>query len=75
MTQKGQVTVPHSIRKALHVERDSKFLVTLDRVGGRVILEPLVDLLSLAGSLKSKVVLTDKQLRSARTASWGSRSK
>ncbi|MFA4845174.1 MAG: AbrB/MazE/SpoVT family DNA-binding domain-containing protein [Patescibacteria group bacterium] len=75
MTQKGQITVPQYIRKALHVDRDSKFLITLDEAGGLVILKPIVDLLSLAGSLKSSVVLTDKQLRDARVASWGSRLK
>lgn len=75
MTQKGQITIPHAIRKALNVDRDSKFLVRLDEENGRVILEPLTDLLSLAGSLSSKVTLTDEQLKKARSGSWGSRQK
>ncbi|MEK7619792.1 MAG: AbrB/MazE/SpoVT family DNA-binding domain-containing protein [Patescibacteria group bacterium] len=73
MTQKGQVTIPRHIRNILNVQRDSTFLVTLDEVKGRVILEPIKDLLSLAGSLKSNVVLTDEELEKARTAMWASR--
>ncbi|PJA45056.1 hypothetical protein CO174_05220 [Candidatus Uhrbacteria bacterium CG_4_9_14_3_um_filter_50_9] len=75
MTQKGQITIPRSIRKALNVDRDSKFLVKLDEKNGRVILEPLVDLLSLAGSLSSKISLTDEELKKARGQAWGSRQK
>ena len=73
MTQKGQVTIPGHVRKALNVARDSRFLITLDQANGRIILEPLVDLLSLAGSLKSTTVLSDEQLKQARGAMWGSR--
>jgi len=73
MTQKGQVTIPRPIRKVLNVDRDSKFLVHLDESRGLVILEPLTDLLSLAGSLSTSVKLTDKQLKQARQLAWGSR--
>ncbi len=73
MTQKGQVTIPSQIRKALHADRDSKFLVTLDETGTQIILKPLADLLSMAGSLKSDVVLTDEELKKARASAWGSR--
>lgn len=73
MTQKGQVTIPNQIRKALHVDRDSRFLVTLDVTGTQIILKPLADLLSLAGSLKSDVVLTEEELKKVREESWGSR--
>jgi len=74
MTQKGQITIPQHIRKALNVDRDSKFFVSLDKEKGRVILEPLTDLLSLAGSLASDVVLTDQELKEARSSAWGGRS-
>lgn len=73
MTQKGQVTIPRQIRKVLQVERDSRFLVSLDETGTQIILQPLADLLSLAGRLKSDAVLTDEALKKARVASWGSR--
>lgn len=73
MTQKGQVTIPNPIRKALHVDRDSRFLVSLDETGTQIILKPLADLLSLAGSLKSNIILTDEELQKAREVSWGSR--
>jgi AbrB family looped-hinge helix DNA binding protein len=73
MTQKGQITIPQHIRNVLNVQRDSTFLVTLDEIKGRVILEPIKDLLSLAGSLKSDVVLTDEELEKARRTMWASR--
>ena len=73
MTQKGQVTIPRQIRRALHVEKDSRFLVSLDESGTQIVLRPLADLLSLAGSLKSTVVLTEEELKRAREQSWGSR--
>ena len=73
MTQKGQVTIPQHIRSALKVQRDSAFLVTLDEIKGRVILEPLKDLESIAGSLKSDITLPDEELEKARRAMWASR--
>jgi hypothetical protein len=43
-----------------------KALVRLE--GGTILVEPKVDFWSLPGSLKSKVKLTDAQLRKARLA-------
>ena len=76
MTQKGQVTIPKSIRDLLRVGRNTKFLVGMDNQTGEVRLKPLGDLMDFEGALKSNISFTDEQLRQARVAfakQWGSR--
>lgn len=73
MTQKGQVTIPKAIRDALRVRKHSRFLVSMDKEAGVVILKPTMNLLDLAGSFKSAVRLTDEELNAARESTWGSR--
>ncbi len=52
ITQKGQVTIPASIRKLLNLEPYGK--VSFEVKDQQVLLKPAVDLLSLKGSLRSK---------------------
>ena len=52
MTQKGQVTIPVSIRKALGVKPGQK--VAFEKKKDQIIIKPAVDFFSLRGSIKSK---------------------
>lgn len=68
MTQKGQVTIPKHIRDRFAEKTKGDFWVDFDEDRGEVRLKPLLTLEELAGSLKSNVSLSDKDLRSAREA-------
>jgi bifunctional DNA-binding transcriptional regulator/antitoxin component of YhaV-PrlF toxin-antitoxin module len=72
MTQKGQVTIPKHIRDKLSDKISADFLVLYDEQLQEVRLKPLLTPEELAGSLKSKVVLSDEELREARSQ-FGSR--
>lgn len=52
VTQKGQVTIPKSIRQALGVVPGQK--VAFERKNHQIIVKTAVDFFSLKGSLKSK---------------------
>lgn len=72
ITTQGQLTIPKSIRKAFKMTRSMK--ATIEKQGNVIILRPKNDFWTLAGSLKSSVKLSDKQLREARqkfSESWG----
>ena len=66
ITSQGQLTIPKSIRKAFGIKGSTKAII--EKKGRLLIVEPKTDFWSLGGSLKSKVKLTDKQLKSARAA-------
>lgn len=53
ITQKGQVTIPHYIRKYMGVKPYQKIRFKVENK--KVILEPVQDFLNLAGSLKSPI--------------------
>ena len=64
ITSQGQLTIPKAIRESFDISRASKAVVK--RIGNKIVVEPKSDFWSLGGSLKSKIKLTDKQLREAR---------
>ena len=64
ITSQGQVTIPVSMRRALGVKRATK--ATIEKKGDELVIKPEMDFWSLPGSMKSKIKLTDKQLREAR---------
>lgn len=61
MTQKGQVTIPISIRRNLHLEPGDK--VIFSQVNGEVRVKPVLDVDSLMGSVKSNRRFSQKLLR------------
>lgn len=71
ITSQGQLTIPQAIRKQFGMRQSVKAIL---RVSGReIIVRPQGDFASLSGSLKSKVKLSDAQLKKARAAfgnSW-----
>ena len=66
ITDQGQISIPISIRESLGIMGRTK--AVLEKKGGRMIIKPTKGFWSLPGSLKSKIKLTDKQLRQARKA-------
>jgi len=71
ITSQGQLTIPKDFREALGITSQAKAEIKLE--GDELVVKPKKDFWSLGGSLKSKVILTDKQLNQARKAfetSW-----
>ena len=63
ITQKGQVTIPISIRKKLGLKTGQKVAFT-DR-GKDVVIEPIPNFLDLMGSLKTKKKYDKRKARGA----------
>jgi len=71
ITSQGQLTIPKDFREALGITSQAKAEIKVE--GDELVVKPKKDFWSLGGSLKSKVILTDKQLNQARKAfetSW-----
>ena len=66
ITSQGQLTIPVSVRQELGIMGPTKATLTQD--GDNLVVKPAKDFWSLGGSLKSKVKLTDKELKAARKA-------
>lgn len=64
ITRQGQLTIPQSVRSLFCLQGSTKALLRTE--GHRIIVEPQGDFRSLSGSLKSRVKLTDAQLKKAR---------
>ncbi len=64
ITSQGQLTIPRAIREFFQMRGSVKADLRME--DGRIIVEPQAGFWSLAGSLKSKVRLTDDQLNAAR---------
>ncbi len=64
ITSQGQVTIPVKMRRSLGIKKATK--ATLEKKQGKLIIKPQRDFWQLSGGMKSKIKLTDKQLRAAR---------
>lgn len=54
ITSQGQISIPAKLRKELGLHTKEKALVKLE--GKKLVIEPIPDILSLAGSLKHKAI-------------------
>lgn len=62
ITSQGQISIPALLRRRLGLEKGGRAIVSEDN-NGRMILEPVTDLLELKGSLKSdKRPLSNEEL-------------
>jgi len=71
ITSKRQLTIPADLYKQLVFQKGQKVLVY--RVADGIKIEPKKDFWQLSAGMKSKIKLTDKQLRQARdsfTRAW-----
>ena len=60
VTQKGQITLPQTVRNKLNIRIREK--VTIQIENDYIKIQPTVDILSIAGSLKKKVKPSDNIL-------------
>lgn len=58
ITNQGQISIPVSMRRLMALDRYHKALVKLE--GKKIVIEPIVDFLSLGGSLQQKAKKTKK---------------
>ncbi|OGE64926.1 hypothetical protein A3I48_00750 [Candidatus Daviesbacteria bacterium RIFCSPLOWO2_02_FULL_36_7] len=61
ITSQGQISLPAKIRKKLGFSRTNKALVSIE--DGKVLIEPVKDLLELRGSLKTSIKVNPKKIR------------
>lgn len=54
ITSQGQITIPASMRRDLDLNRYKKASVRSD--GNKIVIEPIPDLLSLAGIFKNRAI-------------------
>ena len=66
ITDQGQVGIPVSVRKALGIKGKTK--AVLEKKGDKIVIKPEKTFWQLWGGMKSKIKLTDAQLRAARDA-------
>lgn len=74
ITSQGQLTIPQSVRERFGISGSTKAILKVE--GHTIVVEPKHDFWALSGSLKSKIKLTDAQLKQARksfTATWARR--
>lgn len=63
ITSQGQISIPAKLRGKLGLNKKTKAVVSEKE--GKVIIEPLVDILELKGSLKTNKKASMKQVREA----------
>ena len=66
ITSQGQLTIPRFVRKKFSIKGSTKAVLRTE--GRTIVVEPKNDFWSLAGSIKTPVHLSDRQLRAARAA-------
>lgn len=72
ITSQGQLTIPKAFLTELGIFQSTKAII--QKKGDTFLVRPKKDFWSLEGALKSKVQLTDAELKAARKtfgASWG----
>ena len=63
ITSQGQISIPAPIRRKLGLDKSKKAIVT--EKDGKLLIEPVKDLLELGGSFKTNIKATPKQTRAA----------
>lgn len=61
ITSQGQISIPAPIRKKLKLDKSKKAIVI--EQNGKVLIEPVSDLLDLKGSLKTNIKASPNQIR------------
>ncbi len=60
VTRQGQISIPAKLRRELNIDQ-KKVMITKEQ--GRIIIEPVEDLLDLAGSFKTEKKIPFKKIR------------
>lgn len=61
ITSQGQMSIPAPLRKKMGLDKSGRALVTEKE--GKLVIEPIKDLLELRGSLKTDISATSSQIR------------
>lgn len=61
VTSQGQISIPAELRRSLGLDETRKAVVSAE--DGKVVVEPVKDLLSLRGSLKTKKIVSSRKIR------------
>ncbi len=64
ITSQGQLTIPQAIRARYGISGSTKAILKIE--GNTIVVEPKHDFWALGGAAKSKIKLTDAQLKRAR---------
>ena len=63
ITSQGQISIPAPIRRKLGLDKSKRAVVT--EKDGKLLIEPVQDLLDLKGSLKTSITASPKKVREA----------
>ncbi len=63
ITSQGQISIPAPLRRKMGLAKFGRALVT--EKGGKLMIEPIRDLLELKGTLKTDIRTTSSQIRKA----------
>lgn len=63
ITSQGQISIPAPIRRKLGLDKSRKAVVT--EKNGKLLIEPVKDLLDLQGSLKTNITASPQEIRQA----------
>jgi AbrB family looped-hinge helix DNA binding protein len=66
ITSQGQLTIPKKLRAQFGIDGPTKVSISSEK--GRIVVEPIADFWTLAGTMKSRTTLSDEQLRQARAS-------
>lgn len=62
ITKQGQISIPAPLRKKYGLDKSKKAIV-YPTAEGKIVIEPVRDLLSLLGSLKTKKRISPRKIR------------
>lgn len=60
VTRQGQISIPAKLRRELNIDKKK---VMISRVSGKIIIEPIEDLVELAGIFKTDKKIPFKKIR------------
>ncbi len=63
ITSQGQISIPAPLRKKMGLAKSGRALVTEKE--GKLVIEPIKDLLELKGTLKTNIQVSSTQIRKA----------
>lgn len=61
ITSQGQISIPAPLRRKLGLSKNKKAFVSEEK--GKIIVEPVTDLLELQGFLKTNIKVSSEQIR------------
>lgn len=60
VTRQGQISIPAKLRRKLDIDRKR---IMIKEEQGKIVIEPIFDLIDLAGTFKTKKKISSKKIR------------